>query len=189
MKKISLFIIFLLMGCAGVPSDSPEVIRQAQHDRRSAERIAIDLTIERDLREALHDDRQLNQLTHIQFNAYNGAVLVTGEAPDAELKNKLIAMTRVTKPVKLVHDNITLASPIDESVRLNDTQMTADIKTALTQIRSFQGFESGMVKVITENAVVYLMGPVRREEGTVVINVVRHRPNVQQIVTVFEYLD
>lgn len=189
MKKISLFILFLLTGCAGVPSDSPEVIRQAQHDRRSAERIAIDLTIERDLYASVHDDSQLTRLTHVQFNAYNSAVLVTGEVPDLELKHKLIEMTRVTKPVKLVHDNITIAQPIDESVLISDKQMSDDIKAALTQIRSFQGFDSGMVKVITENAVVYLMGQVRREEGTVVINVVRHRPHVQQIVTVFEYLD
>jgi len=178
----------LLTGCAGIPSDSPEVVRQAQHDRRSAERIASDMTIERDLRAALHDDSKLNQLTHIQFNAYNGAVLVTGEAPDLELKNKLIEMTRVTKPVRLVHDNVAIAQPIDDPVRVSDKQMTDDIKTALTQIRSFQGFESGMVKVVTENAVVYLMGQVRREEGTVVINVVRHRPNVQQIVTVLNIL-
>jgi osmotically-inducible protein OsmY len=46
-----------------------------------------------------------------------------------------------------------------------------------------------MVKVMVENAMVYLMGSIHRAEGSVVINVVRHQPDVKQITTVFEYLD
>jgi osmotically-inducible protein OsmY len=46
-----------------------------------------------------------------------------------------------------------------------------------------------MVKVVVENATVYLLGSVYRAEGLVVINVVRHQPDVKQITTVFEYLD
>ena len=46
-----------------------------------------------------------------------------------------------------------------------------------------------MIKVVTENGVVYLMGLVHREEGTVVINVTKLQPGIQEIITVFEYLD
>ena len=46
-----------------------------------------------------------------------------------------------------------------------------------------------MIKVVTENGTVYLMGWVHRDEGAVVINVTRLQPGIKQIITVFEYID
>ena len=44
-----------------------------------------------------------------------------------------------------------------------------------------------MIKVVTENGTVFLMGIVRREEGAIVIKITRLQPGVKQIITLFEY--
>jgi osmotically-inducible protein OsmY len=50
-------------------------------------------------------------------------------------------------------------------------------------------FDPAMVKVITENGTVYLMGFVRRDEGAVVINVTKLQPGIKRIITICEYAD
>ncbi|MDP2903156.1 MAG: BON domain-containing protein [Methylovulum sp.] len=189
MKKIFLSLLLVSSGCANIPANGPEIAAQALHDRRTPVDIATDRTIETDIREELQDEDGLQNQAHVNVNAYNGAVLVTGEAVSDDIKNKIIAIVRVIDHVKLVHDNLAIAYPSETYARANDAQMTANIKAALAQIRTIPNFESAMVKVITENAVVYLMGRVHRAEGTVVVNVVRHQPDVKQIITVFEYID
>jgi osmotically-inducible protein OsmY len=116
-------------------------------------------------------------------------VLVTGEVPDDTVKSKVLEIVSITPHVKMVRDSLAVAQPIDRATRANDKQLAADVKAALTQIHTLPNFNSAMVKVVTEDGVVYLMGRVFREEGNVVINVTRLQPNIKQIITVFEYLD
>jgi len=82
-----------------------------------------------------------------------------------------------------------IAAPSDSNSRANDELITDTVKTALNQIRTIPDFDPAMVKVITENGIVYLMGLVHRDEGTVVINVTRLQPGIKQIIAVFEYID
>ena len=193
MKKHFLSLLLLsglaVGGCAGVTANDLAVVAEALHDRRAPAVIASDKTIEADIIDELQGDSALQTQAHVNINAYNGAVLVTGEAATDALKNKIIDTVRTTRHVKLVHNNLDIAYPSDMDSRANDAQINDNIKAALAQIRTIPGFESAMVKVVTEHAVVYLMGRVHRSEGTVVINVVRHQPDVKQIITVFEYLD
>jgi osmotically-inducible protein OsmY len=82
-----------------------------------------------------------------------------------------------------------IAYPSHNSSRANDKFITDTIENALSQIRTIPDFDPSMVKVITENNTVYLMGIVHRDEGTVVINVTRLQPDIKQIITIFEYID
>lgn len=180
----------LLGGCNTVPTDGTGVHQQsAKLDRRSPEVIAIDNGIEQTANEEFVDNQELLSQSHVTVNAYNGLALVTGEVASEALKNQIIEIVRIIPNVKMVRDSLAVAAPSDASVRANDKQLTAQVKTALTQIHTLPDFNSAMVKVVTENGVVYLMGQVSREEGNVVINVTRLQPNIKQIITVFEYLD
>lgn len=180
---------FLLSACQTTPTDENSVNKQsAQPDRRTAEAIAIDKEIEQTATDELHDDQELGK-SHLIINAYNGLALVTGEVPSDAIKNKIIEIVRVIPHVKMVRDSLVIAQPIDSTARANDKHLTAHVKTALTQIHTLPNFNSAMIKVVTENGVVYLMGRVFREEGNVAINVTRLQPNVKQIIAVFEYLD
>ncbi|MFI3221259.1 MAG: BON domain-containing protein [Methylococcales bacterium] len=179
---------FLLGGCATPPSQN-EIQQAAKYDRRSLDAIASDKDIEQSAIEELYSDKDLTAQSYITVNAYNGTVLMTGEVANEALKNKALDIVRVIRHVKMVRDNLTIASPSDSVSRDDDSQLNQRVKTALTQIYTLPDFNSAMIKVVTENSVVYLMGRVSREEGKVVVNVTRLQAGVKQIVTVFEYLD
>jgi len=180
----------LLSGCATAPSNDTAMNPQfAKPDRRTPEMIASDTKIEQTALEELMDDSELTSQSHISVDAYNGLALMTGEVPSETIKNKALDIVRIIPHVKMVRDSLVVAQPIDSTARANDAQLTAQVNVALTQIHTLPNFDPAMVKVVTENGVVYLMGQVSREEGNVVINVTRLQPNIKQIITVFEYLD
>jgi osmotically-inducible protein OsmY len=194
MKKFLLLLLLLnsllIAGCSTVARDREEITEQSlSHDRRTREAILIDKDIETEAYSELNSDDDLLNQCHLTITAYNGAVLVTGETPNEELRKKIISTVQVVPNVKLIHNNLIIGYPSDSSSRANDKFITDTVKKALNQIRTIPDFDPSMVKVITENGTVYLMGLVHRDEGTVVVNVTRLQPGIKQIITVFEYID
>lgn len=194
MKKFFLLLLLvnglLIEGCSTVATDGEGITEQSLlHERRTREAILIDKDIETEAYDELNADDDLLNLCHFTISVYNGVVLVTGETPNEELRKKIIATVQAIDNVKLIHNNLIITYPSDASSRANDKFITDTVKKALNQIRTIPDFYPSMVKVITENGTVHLMGLVRREEGTVVINLTRLQPGIKQIVTVFEYID
>jgi osmotically-inducible protein OsmY len=194
MKKLFLLLLLLnsllIEGCSTVASNREEISGQQQsQDRRTREAILIDKEIETEAYSELNSDDDLLNQCHFTVTAYNGAVLATGEASNEELEKKIISTIQDIPDVKLIHNNLTVASPSDAGSRANDQLITDTVKIALKQIQTIPDFDPSMVKVITENGTVYLMGLVHRNEGAVVINLTRLQPGVEQIITVFEYID
>jgi osmotically-inducible protein OsmY len=194
MKKLFLLLLLLnsllIEGCSTVASNHEEISgQQLSQDRRTREAILIDKEIETEAYSELNSDDDLLNQGHFTVTAYNGAVLVTGEASNEELEKKIISTIQDITDVKLIHNNLTIASPSDASSRANDQLITDTVKIALKQIQTIPDFDPSMIKVITENGTVYLMGLVHRNEGAVVINLTRLQPGVEQIITVFEYID
>jgi osmotically-inducible protein OsmY len=194
MKKLFLSLVLLncllTSACSTVATNSAPLTEQnLLQDRRTREAILIDKDIETEAYSELNSEDDLLKQCHFTITAYNGAVLITGEAPNEALRKKIIATVQVIPHVKLIHDNLIITSPSDANSRANDQLITSTVKTALSQIRTMPDFDPAMVKVITENGTVYLMGLVQRDEGTVVINVTKLQPGINQIVTVFEYVD
>ena len=194
MKKRFIFLLLahsLVLGaCAPVSPKGPAITAQMLlEDRRTREVILTDREIEAEAYSELNSDNAIRDQCRVAVNAYNGAVLVTGEAPTEDLGKKIIAAVQTIANVKLVHNNLIIGHPIDVAARANDSAITDGVKKALEQIRTLPDFSPAMVKVITEDGTVYLMGWVHRDEGTVVINVTRLQPGIKQIITVFEYID
>jgi osmotically-inducible protein OsmY len=180
----------LLVACKTAPVDDSTISQSvAKPDRRTPEIIAIDRNIEHSAHEELADNQELVGRSHINVHAYNGLALLTGEVPNEAVKTNVLDIVRVIPHVTMVRDSLVVAQPIDSTARANDAQLTAQVDAALQQIHTLPNFDPAMVKVVTENGVVYLMGRVSRQEGNVVINVTRLQPNVKQIITVFDYLD
>jgi len=194
MKKFFLLLLllinFLMGACSSVATNGEEITEQSLlQDRRTRDAILIDKKIETEAYSELNSDNDLLSQSHFTISAYNGAVLLTGETPNEELEKKIISTVQAIPNVKLVHNNLIIADPSDSSSRANDLFITDSVKKALNQIRTIPDFDPSMVKVITENGTVYLMGLVHRDEGTVVINVTRLQPGIKQIITVYEYID
>ncbi len=190
-KQCWLMVVFIsaLIGCARYTPDPIEVAAIAQHDRRTELAISTDMVIEAAAKAALMEKEAWQAEAHIVVNAYNGAVLVSGQAQTELLKQDIIEMIRRLDHVSMVHDHVLKDYPSNYVERNADAALLQQLHAALMQIRTIPNFDSGMVKVIVEKSVVYLMGTVHRNEGAVVVNVIQHQANVKQIVMLFEYLD
>lgn len=190
MRKFFCLILFALVGCQTTQNNHVGYAQQAmQPDRRFPEVIASDKAIEQAVLAEIYDNQELLAQSHVNVNAYNGLLLLTGEVTSLELKAKILSSARVIPHVKMVRDSLVLAPISDALSRANDAQLTEQIKTALMQIHTLPNFDPAVVKVLVENGSVYLLGFVSKEEGSVVVNVVRLQPNVKQIVTAFEYMN
>lgn len=192
MIRIILLTIIVLTtsSCTHHVQDAPsELNHLALHDRRPIEIIETDQTIEQDGYEELQEQAELTAASMIRIKAYNKTVLVAGVALNQKVKNDIITTIRNINDVKLVHDHIALEQLPQPETLNNDEQINNAILSALNQIQTLPDFESQMVKVVTVQSTAYLMGQLHRNEGQVVINVVRHVPNINKIIALFEYLD
>lgn len=186
-----LLIVLLLPGCGGILGTGGAEVTGLSllHDRRSSSAIMADERIEVDATMELNSHDDISAKAHFNITSYNGIVLVTGEAPNERLRNKIISIVRMIDGVRLVHDEMVIAPPSSFSSRSNDAYITTKVKNALTTIADIPGFDATRVKVITENGAVYLMGLVHKQEGDRAGEAARRVKGVTKVVKVFEYID
>jgi osmotically-inducible protein OsmY len=195
-----LIVTNMLYGCA------PVVIGGAvagtavvANSRRSPGSFLDDETIEVKARLAILENKELNSQVHVNITSYDGIVLLTGEAPTAQLRTEvenlvkkvpeLENLTRENPAVSRVHNEITIAAPSSFMTRTSDSLVTAKVKTELLGITDIKGFNGTRVKVVTENGTVYLMGLLTHKEADAVTEKARQVGGVQRVVKLFEYLD
>ncbi len=192
MKQLITLIILssVLTGCSALMTGFAEITGLSfLHDRRTSamqlkdERIEINAGIE------LNSFDDIRNKCHFNVTAYNGIVLITGEAPTETLRQKIVSIVRTIKGVKLVHNEIKIAEPSSFSSRSYDALLTTKIKTSLSNIKNLPGFDSTRVKVITERGIVYLLGLVHKQEANIATEVARREIGVKQVVKIFEFIE
>ena len=193
MRLVFLLIFFVpfLSGCSSiVATGSAEATGLALlHDRRDSDAILVDEGIEIQADVERNKHKALRNNTHINVTAYNGRVLVTGEATHIKLRNQIINQVRSARGVKLVHDEITIGKKSSFSSRSNDAFITTKVKTVLTEIKNIPGFDATRTKVVTEKGIVYLMGLLYEKEGKAAVEKARRVKGVRKVVAVFEYIN
>lgn len=122
----------------------------------------------------------------INVDSYNRVVLLTGQVPSEELQEKASEVARGVRNVREVHNELSVAANLPASQRLSDTWLNTRIRTSLA---ANDRIESGRIRVITENANVYLMGIVSRAEADRIVEAVSKVGGMQRIVKVFDYTD
>ncbi|SDI43349.1 BON domain-containing protein [Pseudomonas panipatensis] len=131
-------------------------------------------------------DPDLDRNSHVVVVSYNGVVLLAGQTPRADLKNKAEQAARTVQKVKTVHNELQILQPSSVAARSNDTWLTTKIKT---QMLTDANVPSSRIKVVTENGIVYMLGLVTKREGDLATQVVQSVDGVQRIVRLFEYID
>lgn len=192
MKRLFLLCIPILLtnGCTTIATGGAEVSGLSLlHDRRTSEALLLDERIEINAGIELNAQDDIREQAHFNVTSYNGKVLVTGEAPTAELRDKIIGIVRVISGIKMVHNEMTIAEPSSYASRSNDALITTKVKSSLSKVRNLPGFDATRVKVVTENGVVYLMGLLHQNEGNVATEIARRENGVKQVVKIFEYIN
>ncbi|MWJ26831.1 BON domain-containing protein [Halomonas sp. ZH2S] len=170
----------LIGGCATNMAD------QTNYGQRSEDVEAIDSTVEREVGRALaRADARLDD-ARIRPHSFNGKVLLVGQVPSQELKERAEEVTGNLRGVNEVHNELTVAGNLSASQRLTDAWLTTNV---ISQLATNDRIDSSKLKVTTENASVYLMGIVSREEADRIVRTVSNVNGVQRIVKAFDYLD
>ncbi len=189
-KRARLIILLLaglvvtLQGCAGIVIAGGATAGAMANDRRSSGAFADDETIEWKIIDVLYEDEEISEQTHLNATSYNGIVLLTGEIPNEEMREKIQKMIYGVRGVRQLHDETSVAAPSSMMSRSGDTWITSKVKTALLTDDTGMGSRT---KVVTDKGVVYLMGIVSLEEAEKLTDIARRIGGVQKVVKVFEY--
>lgn len=120
---------------------------------------------------------------HLNIVSYNGFVLLTGQVPNQELKDKAANVVREIRGVRRIYNELEIASPSSAMTRTSDAWITTKVKSWLLGHSSTPGMRT---KVVTENGVVYLMGLATQAEADRVTEVAAGLSGVQKVVRLFE---
>lgn len=162
-----------LLSCSAIP------------DRRNTDIILKDENIESKATNTLYSDTKINKKIHVNVTSYNGIVLVTGEVLTEELRQQVIDVVRNLPDVKRVHNELAVSQLTTFESRSGDTWITSKVKS---QMLSTKELKSTLVKVVTENDTVFLMGIVTEKEADMAVEVARNVEGVKRVVKIFEYI-
>lgn len=177
----------LLSGCVAAMVGAAAVTTiDVAHERRTLGAYIDDGAIELQIQQFLLRDKSVRQQTHLNPTSMNGIVLLTGEARNARIKNRVIDYIQQVNGVRQVVDESEIAGKTGLISRTNDGWLTTKVKTRLY---AETGFDANRVKVVTEHGTVYLMGLLTRAEAERAVAIVRHVDGVVRVVKVFEYVD
>ncbi|KTC84989.1 BON domain-containing protein [Legionella brunensis] len=180
---IFLLISALLTGCvAAVVAGAAAGL--VVYDRRSFTMIESDTRIFHLIHKAIVTDPGF-QDSRILVSSFNQVVLLVGQTPTASLRVMAEKIAQNTPNVRRVYDEVTVDFPIPLSQRTKDTWITSQVRSLML---TKKGLESGSIRIVTENGVVYLMGIVTHEQANLAVSVARQVNGVQKVVKVFQYI-
>lgn len=179
--------VLSLTGCAAVLVGGAAVGTAAViHDRRDYTDILKDQELEISAARALRRDPLVSANSRISVTSYNRKVLLTGQARDTEVAARATELVSGIPKVELVIDEVAIGPNISVTQESQDAWLTSQAKLALAKVE-LPDFDPTRVKVVTEDAVVFLMGLVSPEEGDAAADQVRYVPGVKRVVKLFEY--
>lgn len=184
MKKVVLVVIlaFLLQGCVAAFAAGAATGAVIVNDKRNIKTMMQDQSIEQQVGNKITANESLDK-AHIVVVAFDGVVLLAGQAPTTALRNKAVQLARSVPDIKRIYNEIKIMGPTSALTRSSDAWITTKVKTSML---ATSGLKSGQIKVITENGTVYLMGIVTREQADLAAGVARRISGVERVVKIFE---
>ena len=123
-----------------------------------------------------------NKPYHINVTAYEGRVLLSGEATSLEDRRKAEEIAVKSLDVQGVINEIAVMDPSSVSTRLSDTVLATKVRTSIIGNSTIS---LNQMKVAVERGIVYLMGVVTREEAQTAAQTAAKVSGVQKVVTCF----
>ena len=186
LKLCAALIIFsVLQGCTAVAVVAVTTGASMATDRRSFGNQIDDQSIEVKAYNEITKNKSLNENTNLNVFSLNGSVLIIGQAPNTYLRDQAIKIINNLDGVVRIHNQIRIGNLISVTTKTNDVWLTSKVKTALFASDEVNG---KAIKVITENAEVFLMGLVTKKEADAAINITRNISGVNRVFKAFEYL-
>ena len=177
--------ILQLQSCAPIVIGGAAVGASVATDRRTAGVYVGDQEIE--LRAISRLRESFPQKTdRISTTSYNRQVLLTGQVPDEATRARATDVVREIPDVRTVFNELSVSGVTSFTSGANDVSITSKVKTRLLRDDRVPGTK---IKVVTEAAVVYLMGLVTQAEAEAATEIARTTAGVTKVVTLFEYIN
>ncbi len=181
----TLLILSTLQGCAAVAVVAITTSASVATDRRSIGNQIDDQSIEVEAYNEIAKNKSLNDNTNIHITSVNGSVLIIGQAPTTYLRDQALKIVNEVEGIVQIHNQIRIGNITSITTQTNDVWITSKVKTALFASDDVNGSD---IKVITENAEVFLMGIVSKKEADATIKITRNISGVNRVFKAFEYL-
>lgn len=154
------------------------------YDRRGIQTKLDDTSIAQKAYAAIKSDASLQDNTRFSLAVFNGIVLMMGEVPSVEQRERAYALVANVPNVKRIFNQITVGPVAPLSTRTRSSLITAQVKAAML---GKPGLRSTQIKVITNNKVVYLMGITSHKQANLAVDTARRVSGVVKVIKVFEY--
>lgn len=173
----------LFQGCiAGVVVGSAAVATKTATDPRSVGTQVDDGTLEARVENALSKDQQLKKDARVVATAYQGKVLLTGQAPSTDLAARAKQIAMGVEGTTEVYNEIRQGTPVSLSTASSDTWITTKVRS---QLLTSDTVKSSNVKVTTENGEVFLLGLVTPQEWQSAAQIASQVSGVKHVTTAF----
>lgn len=191
MKKsiVTLFCLAIfaqLQGCAGglivlagtaVAVSSDERTMSEQFDDSELSVKALDKINELGI-----DDENMR----INLISNSGYLLVLGQVTDQQHKDQIDKKLRTLKQAKGIYNQLRISKPIGFSQQSLDSWITTKVKSQLTAHDTVNPLK---IKVVTENAEVFLIGKISEKMAKDATNITRKVEGVKQVNRVFQLIN
>lgn len=154
-------------------------------DRRSFTKQIDDQTIEFVAHNELAKLKGITENTNLHVTSMNGLVLVTGQSPNTYLRDLAIQTIQDVPDIVAIHNQIRISNTTSASTRTSDVWLTSKVKSALLANGDVNAKD---IKVVTENAEVFLLGLVSEKEADIAVEVTRNINGVTRVFKAFEYI-
>ena len=179
--SIFLSLSIFLSGCAAGILGGPT----SYADRRTTESQITDEKLEW---QTVLKTQDIEGDYRANFVSYNQVVLITGQAPNQEIIDKIFNIVKNMKNVKKV-ENFMIVGP-ENTVRgiANDIAITSNVisRAFVEDDKDEASVSIFHWKVFTEESVVYLMGILNQKEAESAVEIARSSRGVKKVVPLFE---
>ncbi|SPL69383.1 BON domain-containing protein [Acinetobacter stercoris] len=181
---VTLLCVASLSGCASLISKGTGSNPVGTESGvRSLGQVFIDSSIERTAKINLYKlDTRFKQ-SRVNIVSFHSNVLLTGQVPDAHLKQLAEDNVRAMSDVKAVHNYITIGNQIGYGTIMQDATVTANTRGLIMRA---QVVSDSKVAVHTEDGVLYVMGRLNNAESRDLNDVLQKVGNVTKIVTLID---
>ncbi|HDR0632743.1 TPA: divisome-associated lipoprotein YraP [Pasteurella multocida] len=177
----------LLQGCvAATIAGTAAVATKVATDPRTVGTQVDDETLEEKVRFAIRKDAQVKSEARINIISYSGRVLLIGQAPNANVAEVATSLAKGVEGVNEVYNQVRIQPQINFGQIAKDGVTTTEIKSKMLVDSHVKSTD---IKVITENAEVFLMGNVTQAQADAAADIARNVSGVNKVIKVFNYLN
>lgn len=175
----------LLSGCGTIMSSAGAGPIEEDPGERTFAQQMTDESIETKALVNINAADEAYDQAHLSVVSYNGFLLLVGQVPSEALKALATDVTRDLEAVRRIYNELEVGPETSAGTRTNDTWITTQVKSKLLASSDTPGRR---VKVVTENAVVYLMGLLTAAEADRSALEAAEVKSVKRVVQLFEII-